>query len=151
MPDIRDKDSYAELTDKQQAVVDEYVEDPTAQNTEIAERADVSRSTVYNVKQKYGHILESKLNERGRDPGEEKTEGDPFAGALETERGYQTIADRPHQPDRDGDDADGETAVLRVALPERVVWDVLEKNNCEAVRAVVVEALVNRAFDADDE
>jgi hypothetical protein len=92
---LDEKDSYEELTDKQQRVVDELVETPTAQNQDVADRADVSRSTVYNVKEKYGDIVESQLNQVGRYDGDETTEGDPFEGQLDQQQEWQTIKERP--------------------------------------------------------
>lgn len=168
MAQVAEKDAYSQLTDKQQAVVDEYVDDPTAQNTELAERAGVSRSTVYNVKESYGDILESQLNQQGRDPGEETVEGDPFNGQLEADDGPQMISERPRQPGADpsnngeadsagnGDaeqnaqetDAHAEVAdgQLQITLDEVAVRDVVEYDSYEAVRCAIIRAVMDRAF-----
>ena len=147
MAQIADKSSYHELTDKQQAVVDELADDPTAQNTEIAERAGVSRSTVFNVKEHYAEIIEAQLNRRGRHNGQETTEGDPFDGQLEFTQASQLIGDRPEQPAADGGDTDTAESLVSVSLGERAVRDVLAGGDCEHVRAELIETLVKGVFD----
>jgi len=141
MAQIADKDTYADLTDKQKRVVNELADDPMAQNTDIADRADVSRSTVHNVKEHYPHIIETQLNARGRAPGAETTDGDPFEGELEFTRASQYIKDRPEQPDAT-DDTDGRVSV---ELSEDDVRAVLAGDDTERVRAAVMDAVVKKA------
>ena len=149
MAQIQDKDSYAELTDKQQAVVDELVDDPTAQNTEIADRAGVSRSTVYNVKEHYNHIVESRINQRGRNAGQETTEGNPFKSldeSLGSDAEVQAFQDRPRQGSEKGVEPEPETTIT-IELGEAAIRDVLEHNATTAVEQAVVQAVLNRAFE----
>ena len=141
MAQIASKDTFAELTEAQKRVVTELADDPFAQNTEIADRADVSRSTVHNVKEHYPHIIETQLNARGRDPGTEETNGDPFDGELEFTRASQYIQDRPEQPDAT-DATDGRVSV---ELSEDVVRAVLAGDDPERVRAAVMDAVVAKA------
>ena len=141
MAQIADKDAYHELTTKQKAVVDELADDPTAQNTEIAERAGVSRSTVFNVKEHYAEIIEAQLNRRGRHNGQETTEGDPFDGQLEFTKASQLIGDRPVQPET----TDGTSGRVAVELPADDVRAVLAGDDPERVRALVMDAVVSQA------
>jgi len=64
-------------------------------------RETSARSTVYNVKEKYGEIVESQLNQVGRYDGDETTEGDPFEGQLDQQQEWQTIKERPVGVERD--------------------------------------------------
>ena len=149
MAQIKDKDSYAELTDKQQAVVDELVDDPTAQNTEIADRAGCSRSTVYNVKEHYNHIVESRINQRGRNAGQETTEGNPFKSldeSLGSDDEVQAFQDRPRKSSDKGVESEPETTIT-VELGESAIRDVLEHNATNAVEQAVIRAVLNRAFE----
>ena len=149
MVQIQDKDSYAELTDKQQAVVDELVDDPTAQNTEIADRAGCSRSTVYNVKEHYNHIVESLMNQQGRNPGQETTEGNPFESldkSLASDNEVQAFQDRPRQGSDEGVESEPETTIT-IELGEAAIRDVLEHNATNAVEQAVIRAVLNRAFE----
>lgn len=141
MAQIADKDTFADLTDKQKRVVNELVNDPFAQNTVIKDRADVSRSTVHNVKEHYPHIIETQLNARGRAPGEETTEGDPYDGEIEFTKASQMIGDRPVQPETT-ESADGRVAV---ELPADDVRAVLAGEDPERVRALVMDAVVSQA------
>ena len=109
MAQLADKTAYHELTETQQAVVDELAKDPDADNTVIADRAGCARSTVYNVKEHYPEIVETQLDRRGRHDGKETTEGDPFEGKLEANDGWQTLAERPVQGDDMSADADDES------------------------------------------
>lgn len=70
--ELRDKEFYHELTDKQQRVVDAVVENPGASDSELSRIADVSRPYVKTVQEKYDHVIENKMNER--DEGEVTTE-----------------------------------------------------------------------------
>ena len=149
MAQIQDKDSYTELTDKQQAVVDELVDDPTAQNTEIADRAGCSRSTVYNVKEHYNHIVESQINQKGRSPGQETTEGNPFRSldeSLGSDDEVQAFQDRPRQRTDKGVESEPETTIT-VELGESAIRDVLEHNATNAVEQAVIRAVLQRAFE----
>ena len=144
------KDSYADLTEKQQSVVDALVENPMAQNQEIAELADVSRSTVRNVKDNYSHIIEAKLNEVGRYEGEERAEGDPFGGQLGGgDGGFQAIADRPVKGPAPGNgERDADASVLNVDLHEGDIRQMLSTGQIsERLRAELVEALITEAFE----
>ena len=148
MAQIKDKDSYTELTEKQQAVVDELVDDPTAQNTEIADRAGCSRSTVYNVKEHYNHIVESRINQRGRNEGQETTEGNPFKSldeSLGSDAEVQAFQDRPRQGSEKGVEPEPETTIT-IELGEAAIRDVLEHNATNAVEPVI-RAVLNRAFE----
>lgn len=155
MADLKQKDSYDELTPKQQAVVDELVETPGADNTEIAERADVARSTVYNVKEKYGHVVEQEVNKRGRYEGQERTEGNPFA-ALEDQLGdddggVQMLSERPHQPGAtDNGDADDEddAPTLAVTLTREDVEALLLNGTApDDFRRELTHRVLGLAFD----
>ena len=149
MAQIKDKDSYTELTKKQQAVVDELVDDPTAQNTEIADRAGCSRSTVYNVKEHYNHIVESRMNQQGRNPGQETTEGNPFKSldeSLGSDDEVQVFQDRPRKSSDKGVESEPETTIT-VELGESAIRDVLEHNATNAVEQAVIRAVLNRAFE----
>ena len=149
MAQIQDKDSYSELTEKQQAVVDELVVDPTAQNTDIADRAGVSRSTVYNVKEHYHEIIESRMNQHGRNPGQETTEGNPFESldkSLGSDNEMQSIQDRPRQGSDAGVEPEPETT-LTIRLTESEIRDVLEHNALNSVEQAVVRAVLRRAFE----
>jgi len=145
-PALDDKDSYEELTDKQQQVVDELVEEPTAQNQDIAERADVSRSTVYNVKERYGDIVESRLNQHGRYQGQETTEGDPFGGELDTDQEWQTFDERPaDQADDEGSVA--EMDVLRLRLHRADIKQILLNGDVsEDLRRELINRVLESAF-----
>ena len=151
MAQIKDKDSYTELTKKQQAVVDELVDDPTAQNTEIADRAGCSRSTVYNVKEHYNHIVESLMNQKGRSPGQETTEGNPFRSldeSLGSDDEVQAFQDRPRQGSEKGVEPDPKPeTTITIELGEAAIRDVLEHNATNAVEQAVVRAVLNRAFE----
>ena len=149
MAQIKDKDSYSELTEKQQAVVDELVDDPTAQNTEIADRASCSRSTVYNVKEHYNHIVESRINQRGRNAGQETTEGNPFKSldeSLGSDAEVQAFQDRPRQGSEKGVESEPETTIT-VEIGESAIRDVLEHNATNAVEQAVIRAVLQRAFE----
>jgi hypothetical protein len=124
-PALDEKDNYAELTEKQQQVVDELVETPTAQNQDVADRADVSRSTVYNVKEKYGDIVESQLNQVGRYNGEGTMEGDPFNGKLKAEQSWQSISERPDAQERADENPETEGGVLTVRLHRPDIEQIL--------------------------
>ena len=149
MASLAPKDSYADLTEKQQAVVDELVDAPDADNTTIAERADVARSTVYNVKQHYSDIVEQQLNKR-RHEGTETTTGDPFAAmdeVLNQKRGTQMISERPVQP---ADDSGGEDADVDVehTLPVAFTGDELRMIiRTGAVPDAVIDRIVNAVVD----
>ena len=124
-PALDEKDNYAELTEKQQQVVDELVETPTAQNQDVADRADVSRSTVYNVKEKYGDIVESQLNQVGRYNGEGTMEGDPFNGKLKAEQSWQSISEPPDAQKRADENPETEGGVLTVRLHRADIEQIL--------------------------
>jgi len=152
-PALDEKDSYEELTDKQQRVVDELVETPTAQNQEVADRADVSRSTVYNVKEKYGHIVESRLNQQGRYEGKSTTEGDPFAGELEESKEWQSIKDRPaaqaatDQPEESAT-TDSEPDMISVRLHRQDIERILlDGTVSDELRQEIVAQVLNSTFD----
>ena len=149
MAQIQEKDSYTELTEKQQAVVDELVADPTAQNTDIADRAGVSRSTVYNVKEHYNEIIESRMNQHGRYPGQETTEGNPFKSldkSLGSDNKMQSIQDRPRQGSETGVEPEPETT-LTIRLTESEIREVLEHNSLTGVEEAVIQAVLRRAFE----
>jgi len=149
---LDEKHSYEELTDKQQRVVDELAEEPTAQNQEIADRADVSRSTVYNVKEKYGEIVKSQLDQVGRYDGTIAADGDPFGDEIERERNPQSIGERPAAHDRGEEKFVAEGGVLGVRLHRADIEQMLITGNVsEDFRRQIVDRLLESAFDDSEE
>lgn len=148
---LDDKDSYKELTDKQQRVVDELVDTPTAQNQIVADRADVSRTTVYNVKEKYGHIIESRLDQVGRYDGENTAEGNPFKGELEPEQSWQSISERPAAQDQKLTQPAAETGVVTARLHhEDIEHILLDGDVSDDFRRELVNRVLKLAFDDSD-
>lgn len=80
------EERYEELTEKQRKVVDAYLEDPSASQSEIAERAGVSRTYPSQIFSKYDELIaELERIHDEQETGTQDADGAPDSQNVETD------------------------------------------------------------------
>lgn len=168
MPNLAEKDSYDELTERQKEIVDTAVENPNLNDSNILRQCDALNGNGWSVLRQYSHIIERRrqenqapitaLEQEAEEPGQEATangeeqivvengnnrfEGNPIDAT------WQYLSERPTEPETSTVNVSDNTLTVCFEFRKETVQSIVSDLSAPSeLRKQVMNELVNEAFE----